>query len=246
MSVSNFKDFLNVYEFSTVLEGSGETIRFRPLVTKQLKKLFVSDAETNPDVGEAVLDELIQECVINEGFKVEELYLLDRISLLFEIRKKSKGETISTTKKCNKCGLETLFTIDLNNVTRKTYVKTDELVSVASDNIQLKLDHLRRKDQKEIFEKFKKNKKEKSESFDINRALLAKSIVSVKTSAGEDDSLSLDDKIYIIDNLSTFDLNKITDWHTNNSFGVDFNYEFKCAHCDNSEKMEIPLNDFLS
>ena len=120
MSVSNFKEFLNVYEFSTVLEGSGETIRFKPLVTKQLKKLFVADAETNPDAGEAILDDLIKECVVNEDFKVDDLYLLDRISLLFEIRKKSKGETISTTRKCGNCGLETLFNIDLNNVNRKT------------------------------------------------------------------------------------------------------------------------------
>ena len=88
--MSDFKKYLNVYEFETTLPGSGVTIKFKPITTGQMKKLLVYENETDPSMVEEAMDELINSSVSTEGFDVKDVWLQDRFFLLVEIRRKTK------------------------------------------------------------------------------------------------------------------------------------------------------------
>jgi hypothetical protein len=71
--MSDFKKYLNVYEFETTLPGSGEVIKYKPITTGQLKKLLIYEDDDDPSIIEEALDDLITSSVISEGFDVTDL-----------------------------------------------------------------------------------------------------------------------------------------------------------------------------
>ena len=53
--MSDFKKYLNVYQFEITLPGTGELIQFKPITTGQIKKLLVyEDSENLNIIGKAV------------------------------------------------------------------------------------------------------------------------------------------------------------------------------------------------
>ena len=60
----DFRKYLNVYEFETTLPGTGDTVKFKPMTTGQLKKMLVYENSTNPMTVEKALDELISSSII--------------------------------------------------------------------------------------------------------------------------------------------------------------------------------------
>jgi len=141
-----FLEYLNIYEFETTLPGSGETIRFQPLTTGQLKKLLVYENETDIMIQEDALDNLICSCVTSENFDIDNLYLQDRFFLLMEIRKKTKGEKYDFTYKCPKCESQILNSLNLDDL-KVTKIPEDIDNSLAlTDHIGISLRHIKRKD----------------------------------------------------------------------------------------------------
>ena len=89
-----FLQHVNVYDFTCELPGSKQTVQFKPVTTGQIKKLLSYENETNYVVQEQALDDLISSSVLSDGFDIGELFIYDRLFLLLEIRKKTKGEIL--------------------------------------------------------------------------------------------------------------------------------------------------------
>lgn len=245
----DFKQYLNVFEFETILPGSKEKIKFKPMTTGQLKKLLSYEKTKDINIIENVIDDLISECIINKNFDVNNLYLQDRFFLLIKLREKTKGSNYEITWKCPKCNSQSLNVIDISKL--KIIPKKEKVNNVLkiNDKLSVTLDIIKRGQQKEIIKNISKNKKLSEERKNIEISILsyASSIQSIITPDGKSNKLNLSDKIYLIENLPTSFYDKLREWHDNNDFGIDFTTKMKCKdeECEYEEKIDIPVDSFF-
>ena len=244
MSVSNFRNYINVYEFECTLPGSKEVVKFKPITTGQLKKLLIYEKEVSPLIQEKALDELISSSVISDDFDIKKLFLEDRFFLLIEIRKKTKGEVFEFNYKCSECGTVSIIKIDLNTlkITRmpEKYVTKVKL----NDDISLELAHIKRIDQ--IKNEKHINTRESINQQIVNMQILtyASSITKITTPDGEENP-SIIDKKYLLENIPTPLFDKVKHWHESNTFGIDFTFKSQCINCKDNIDMDIPLENFF-
>ena len=244
----DFRNYLNVYEFETVLPGSGETVKFRPITTGQLKQLLVYENETNPIVVEKALDEtLITSSVISEGFNINNLYLQDRFFLLVEIRRKSKGDNYQFEYVCPECKSQSVQNVKLNEL-KVTSIPEDIKDIVEIDkNLSVKLAHVTRGGQKEAYKNIKNIKKltDTQRITEMSLFTHAASIQSIIVPEGEITDATIMDRKYLLENIPTNAYEKIRDWFSDNNFGMDFNYTIACKGCDHEEILDIPIENFF-
>jgi rubredoxin len=240
----DFKKYLNFYTFKCVLPGSGKEIEFKPITTGELKKLLIYENENKQDVIENALDQLIASCVINKDFDIDDLFLQDRFYLLFEIRKRTKGETYKFEFKCPECGSQNVQTINLNDLNvRKMNLDIDNIVKI-DENISVRMSNIIRGAQKEVYKSLpKENNSEYMANLSIST--IACGVSGIITPDGEDNDINIEDKIYFIENIPTGAYEKISNWYKENDFGVDFTYNIKCKKCGYEYKDSLPLSDFF-
>ena len=250
----SFKEYINVYEFSCKLPGSGEEIKFKPITTGNLKKLLVHEKEENDIIIEEALDGLMTSSVQNEDFDIKNLYLQDRFFLLMELRKKTKGNRYKFTYKCGKCGSQTMQSIDLSALPVK--ILDSELSKndvQLTNSISVTLRHVTRKDQIEAFSYVKEDSEITALQRSAEMALFthAAGIESIITPNGTEEDVSVEDKKFLLDNISTGAYDKIKKWHADNDFGTDFTFKIGCGNvikgkeCDNDQRFDIPLHNFF-
>jgi len=213
-----FLDYLNIYEFETVLPGSGETVKFKPLTTGQLKKLLIYENETNIMVQEDALDELIGSCVISDDF----------------------------TYKCPKCESQILNSINLDDL-KVTKIPEDIDNSLAlTDHIGISLRHIKRKDFKTISKYIDiKDKTELQINSEIQTALFAAGIEAIATQDGVEEDISLVNKMYLVDNVPTSAFELIKKWYEDNDFGLDMVISASCSNCGHKEITDVPMGNFF-
>lgn len=115
--MSHFKQYVNMYTFTSELPGSGEKITFKPVTTGQLKKVLMFETSKDPDIIEKALDEIANECVVSpENFNVEKLWLPDRFYLMLELRKATKGTKYTFQSMCASCSSQTQQTVSLSSI----------------------------------------------------------------------------------------------------------------------------------
>ena len=241
-----FLDYLNIYEFSCLLPGSGETVRFRPLTTGQLKKLLVYESETDIIVQENAMDDLISSCVIDEDFNIDELYLQDRFFLLMEIRKKTKGENYDFTYTCPECKSQSLNSFNLDNL-EITKLENDIDNSIAlTDDIGVSVRHIKRKDFK-LISKFIdiKDKSELQINSELQTGLFAAGIEDIATPDGIEENVDIQSKMYLVDNVPTSAFEEIKKWYEDNDFGINMSISATCRNCKYEEKTDIPMGSFF-
>lgn len=244
MSEKDFKNYFNVYEFDYKLPGTGNVVKFKPLTTQKMKKLLQYEDEEDIKVISKILDDLIEECIVSEGFEIDELYIRDRFSLLIEIRKKTKGESYQFQYNCPKCKSQLLKVIDLDSLPVKEKVNDVGIIDVA-DGVKIEIGHVKRKNEKEAYSNLKKNLKKKEKDVEYQLNILASSIKSIETPNGKDESLSFEDKKFIIDNTTQSVLDDMAKWFADNDFGIEFKFELGCR-CGFSEERSIPMNQLFS
>ena len=240
--------YVNSYEFDFTLPGNGEVIMFKPITTGQLKKLLPYENETNTILIEELLDALIKDCVVSEGFDINKLYLEDRFSLMIEIRKKSKGSEYSFLYTCPDCGTKTPITINLDDLELKP--KEDLGTFIINDKLSVDLDHLTRGDQKVIFDMVEKMKIDNKnlKNAEIATYSYARSMKLFHTPEGDTD-VDIKDKVNMLDNVFTEkQYEKFLEILKNSSFGYDFSFDFKCSNseCNKEENYSIPLKHFFA
>lgn len=243
--MSDFKKYLNVYEFDTNLPGSWEKVKFRPLTTAQLKRLLVYENEEDPAIIEDALDDLISSAVISENFDIKDLYLQDRFFLLIEIRRRTKGDRYEFAYNCPHCKVENTQAINLAQLDVKKRPKTLKNTVKLDDNISVKLRYMKRRDNAEAYEFLGASKLSPTQkSVEIATLSEAMCIESIITPEGEDKEVTLEERKFLLDNITADQYQKIKDWFTNNDFGVDFTFKTKCS-CGKSTKLDIPVDNFF-
>jgi hypothetical protein len=245
--VNNINKYLDVYQFETVLPGCKKKVKFKPLVTKQLKGLLVYKDENDPAKLEEALDYLLLGSIIDEDFNINDLYLQDRHFLLLEIRKRTMGSGYKFTYKCPDCKSQSLKTINLDNLEVIQYPdKVDDIVKL-DDNLKVRLKHITRGEQKEAYKKLESGVLDDNRLFDVNVISNACSIVSIFTPEGEDSNINIDQKIYFIENIPRGMYEKITEWLSKNEFGLKFNVKIKCNNpeCNKEKEVDVPFDSFF-
>ena len=245
MSEAHYKNYLNVYEFSTRIPGTNEKINFRPITTGQLKKLLVYENVTDPIIIEEALDDLISSAIIDEGFDIGNLNLQDRFFLLIEIRKKTNGESYKFQYNCGSCKRQSLQNINLDRLPFKKFKKDIVYDVKLNDNISVKLNHVKRGDQKLAYSHINTENMNDSQ-LQTEMALIthACGIETVTTPHGAESNLSVEDKMYLLENVSTEMYEKIRNWYDESNYGTSFNTEIKCV-CGHKEKVDVPLDNFF-
>ena len=238
-----FYNYINVYDFSCELPGSKETVQFKPLVTGQIKKLLTYENETNYVVQEQALDDLILSSVSSEGFDIGELYIYDRLYLLMEIRKKTKGEILEFQVNCPECNSQSINKVDLNNLELKELEDDSNKVVELSNKIKVHLRHIKRKHQKQemTMNFFPRNLSDKQMAYMFQVLFHACAIDKIETPKGIDDNISMKDRVYFIEQIPINEMEKITEAVEEMSFGWKLEHKYKCMHC-NYERIEpIPI-----
>jgi hypothetical protein len=243
-----FYDHVNTYEFTCELPGSKQEVKFKPVNTALLKRLLTYENETNLIIQEQALDDLISSSVLSEDFNIDELYLEDRFYLLVELRKKGKGEVLEFSLTCPQCKSQTLNRIDLDKMPIKPLDENADMVVNLRNNIKVHLRRLKRKHQKEIDPRMiPDNLTESQKQAEVQTLYHACAVDKIETTDGEDDNLTLRDKLYLVDNIPTDDYDKIKDAIEELSFGLDLTYKLKCRKCGFEYKTLIPIeNNFFS
>lgn len=245
MFMSDFKKYLNTYEFDCELP-SGMKLKIKPIVAGQLKKLLIYEGEKDQAIIEEALDGLISGSVITEGFDIGKLYIQDRLFLLLELRKISKGNTYEFTFICPKCKSQTPIVVDINEFPVKKY-NTNEVdhTIVINENISIVFDHPTRADQAEAFGSIPIVDGEKNavRLANIGWYSTAKSIKSIITPDGADKNSSMEDKLFLLDSLTENQFKKIKDWFVDNDFGISLKMRVKCIKKDYDKIQEVKLDN---
>lgn len=272
----NFMKYMNVYKFETNLLGTGQKIVFKPITTGQMKELIQYQDLDDPFEIENVLDELIEQCVISpDDFKAEDLYIQDKEFLIYELRRKTKGNIFEFKHVCKDCNNESLQKIDLSNFEKKPLDENIKNVVKINENIKLKLRFLTRKEQKEILNivdgMFKEEEKEIELKKDLDEypnlkdklqmkkaieagflsnAYSIESIFSPSSSKSkktliEEKDVELFTKKELLESFSEQEFEHIKEWFDKYDFGVDFKFEIICPHCQSTEERELPVDSFF-
>ena len=246
---SNFKKYLNKYEFKTVLPGSGQEITFRPITTGQMKSLLVHEGEDDLGAVEEVIDRMMSECVIKpKDFDINDLYINDRFFLLIELRKHTRGTTYEFEHKCPKCNSQSLQVVDLKKLKVNKLPKNINNVVKIDDDISVELDFPRRRDQKLAYDILREAPEisEMQKTAELGTIISALTIKTIITPDGKDSDVSLEDKIFFVENISTQMYEKIADFSSKN-FGVDFKTTIKCKGkgCKETKTVNIPPENFF-
>lgn len=246
--MSDFRKYLNKYEFETVLPGSGQKLTFKPITTGQMKALLVHENEEDPKMIEVILDELMDDCIIKpKNFNVEDMYINDRFYFLIELRKYTKGTIYQFQHTCPKCSSQSIQKVDLKKLKVSKLPKKLDTVVKLDDNISLDIDFPRRRDQIQAFDiidSYEGQPTERMKTAELGMLVTALSIKSIITPDGEDNTAKLEDKLYLLENITTEMYQKIADWTTTN-FGVDFKTKIKCKSCEFQRTVDIPPENFF-
>ena len=241
----DIKGLLDTYEFPYTLPGSGEKLLIKPITTGQMKRILVYEDETDPYAVEEALDKLITDCVVSDGFDINNVYLQDRFSLLLEVRKVTKGDNYEFGWTCPKCKTSNMNVIQISELPVKPFSREGNILTI-NDRLQFEVDFPTRGDQKIAVKKLDGKKMGYRErQIEVQTGTFANSIKKAHTPDGVMEDISFDDKIYILDNISSDVFESFTKWFVEHDFGVDFMKEISCRGCENTEKVDIPLSDFF-
>ena len=104
-------------EYELKLPSTGKTIKYRPFLVKEEKILILSlESQDSKEISNAV-KQVLKECVITKGVKVDQLPSFDIEYLFLNVRSKSVGETIELLITCGDDGeTEVPVTVNIDDI----------------------------------------------------------------------------------------------------------------------------------
>ena len=124
-------------EFTTTLPSTGEKIVFRPFLVKEEKILLMALESEDPKQISNGIVQILNDCIITRGVKVQNLATFDIEYLFLNVRAKSVGETVEVNITCPDDD-ETTVTMEIEidsikvqkNKNHKNIIKLDDTYSM--------------------------------------------------------------------------------------------------------------------
>lgn len=92
---------IDVPIFEAKLVSTGQTVKFRPFLVKEQKLFLMAlQSENQSDVVESI-KQILNNCILTENFKVEELPIFELEYLFLQLRARSVGEVVNLKYSCN-------------------------------------------------------------------------------------------------------------------------------------------------
>tara|TARA_B100000902_G_scaffold395685_1_gene454822 strand:- start:22 stop:693 length:672 start_codon:yes stop_codon:yes gene_type:complete len=97
--------------------STGKSIKIRPFTVKEEKVLLLASEDGNEEAIKDAIVDLLQNCIVTRGVKVEKLASFDLEYIYLKIRSVSVGSTVEFVVTCKDDGeTTTTVTVDLENV----------------------------------------------------------------------------------------------------------------------------------
>lgn len=109
---------LSVPTFETALPSTGKTIKYRPFLVKEEKILLLAMESEDEKTIENAVKEILTNCIMSRGIKVDKLASFDLEYLFLKIRAVSAGEEVQMRVTClDDNQTQVSVTINLDEVT---------------------------------------------------------------------------------------------------------------------------------
>ena len=104
-------------EYELKLPSTGKTVKYRPFLVREEKILILSlEGQNQKDISRAV-KQVLKDCVLTKGIKIDTLPSFDIEYLFLNIRGKSVGESIDLIVTCGDDGKTTVpVTVDIDDI----------------------------------------------------------------------------------------------------------------------------------
>ena len=104
-------------EYELKLPSNGKTVKYRPFLVREEKILILSlESQDQKQISNAV-KQVLKECVLTKGIKIDTLPSFDIEYLFLNIRGKSVGETIELIVTCGDDGVtEVPVTVSIDDI----------------------------------------------------------------------------------------------------------------------------------
>lgn len=110
---------LSVPTFEAALPSTGKTIKYRPFLVKEEKLLLLAMESEDEKTIENAVREILSNCIVSRGIKVDKLASFDLEYLFLKIRAVSAGEEVQMRVTClddNKTQVSVTINLDEVNV----------------------------------------------------------------------------------------------------------------------------------
>ena len=104
-------------EYELKLPSTGKPVKYRPFLVREEKILILSlEGQNQKDISRAV-KQVLKDCVLTKGIKIDTLPSFDIEYLFLNIRGKSVGESIDLIVTCGDDGKTTVpVTVDIDDI----------------------------------------------------------------------------------------------------------------------------------
>lgn len=248
MSENKLVQLLNQYKHEHTIMETGKSLQIKPITTGMMKSVLQYEGVEEPNIIDSILDDIVNGCVVDTAFNIDDLTIQDRFELLIGIRKISKGDNYTFTIKCPQCGSESIQSVDLDTLELTPYKQIGDDKVVINDGLSLSFTHVRRGHQKEAFEIVKRMGKMTDLQMASETAtyLYAFAIDGIYTKQGKLDDFSIEDKKEFLDNLEGDAYDGINKWFEDHNYGTKFKYSVVCkAGCGFNKEEDIPITGFF-
>ena len=108
---------INTPTFELVLPSTGKKIKYRPFLVREEKILIMAMESNNTNQITDAIVQIMNDCIITRGIKVEKLSTFDIEYLFLNIRAKSVGETVEVNVTCPDDGeTQVQIAIDIDSI----------------------------------------------------------------------------------------------------------------------------------
>lgn len=232
----------DIPDIRVTLPYSGKEILMKPFNTKQQMAVLKALQKEDFKLVHAALDALLEACVVNEDFNLDDLIAKERDILLVNLRMESVDENYIYPWTCNSCKKYHEDNVDLREL--KLEEPKGEMISdiVLDHDIEggpatITVGITTRKQEKDFAERLEDLENEEDDVISKEVALLMYASAISKLKIGDveytGDDFSFDDRVRFVHELSLDDVKKIENF-ANQVGGLQ--YDFKREHtCTNPD-----------
>ena len=129
---------LNTAQYELKVPSTGKTIEYRPFLVKEEKILLMAlEGEDEKEMAKAIR-QIISQCILTEGFKIDNLALVDLEFIFLKVRGKAVGDKSKVYTNCTKCENQVEIVLELDKIEIDINPDHTDLIKL-TDDIQVRM-----------------------------------------------------------------------------------------------------------